>query len=312
MSIEGKKIWIAGHTGMVGSALTKRLKSENLVLTHRSDVDLRDRKKTRDFFKSERPDIVFLTAAKVGGIHANSIFPVDFLLENLQIQNNVIESAFDFDVSKLIFYGSACTYPKESAQPIKESALFNGQPEETNIWYATAKLSGIKLMQAYSKQYGSKFITLMPTNTYGPGDNFNEKENHVIPALMKRFFLAKENGDKKVEIWGSGKVLREFLYVDDLADASVFLGNNYDDPNIINVGTQEEISIMDLASLISEIVGFSGKIETTPFKPDGVKRKVLDSKRLFDLGWHPKTNLRDGLEKTYEWAVRYARFENDC
>lgn len=303
MNLSDEKIWIAGHSGMVGQALVRKLKTSELLTVCRSKLDLRDREAVFDWISENQPSVVFLAAAKVGGIKANSENPVDFLLDNLKIQNNVIEAAACMGINKLIFLGSACTYPKQAVQPIKETSFMNGVPETTNIWYATAKIAGVKLAQAYSKEKKLNSIVAMPTNTFGPYDNFDEHSNHVIPALMKRFEKAKYKGCEHLEIWGSGNPLREFLYVDDLADALIFLAENYDSPEIINIGSGDEISIFKLASILSEITCFQGIIKTDPTKPDGVMRKLLDSSKIQKLGWNSTTPLSAGLNEMYSWAL---------
>lgn len=299
-----EKIWIAGHTGMVGQALCRKLQNHSIVLETRSKLNLHDDTAVLRWVEKHQPTVIFLAAAKVGGIHANSQYPVNFLLDNLKIQNNVLQAAKHIQAKKTIFLGSACTYPKYASQPIKEQSLFDGKPEETNIWYATAKLAGIKLAQALRKQYALDIIVTMPTNAYGPSDNFNEKENHVIPALIKRFHQAKIHQDKTLTIWGSGKPLREFIFVDDLAEALIFLAENYSDDDIINVGSGNEISILDLAKMIAKQVGFKGEILTDTSKPDGTPRKLLDSSKLHQLGWQANTKLPAGIKVTYDWAIK--------
>jgi GDP-L-fucose synthase len=304
MNLREEKIWIAGHTGMVGSAISRKLQNLDLLTPCRRELDLTDYRALDIWFKQNRPSIIFNAAAKVGGIMANSAEPVTFLLENLKIQNNIFEIAHNYNVKKMIFLGSACCYPGNAAQPISEDSLLQGPPEITNIWYATAKIAGLQLARAYKQQYGNNFVCAMPTNAYGPNDNFTDNVNHVIPALLKRFHFAKMDNLDTVNIWGSGKPLREFLFVDDLADAIVFLMHNYDEPGIINIGSGEEISIYELAAAIASCVGYQGAIKLDISKPDGVQRKLLDSQKLLDMGWHPKTNLKEGLEKTYIWALK--------
>ena len=303
MRLEDEKIWVAGHTGMVGSALSHKLSDYNLVTSVRSELDLTCEHEVSDWFSSERPGVVFLAAAKVGGISANAEYPVDFLLDNLKIQNNVLKASCDYGVKKFVFLGSACTYPKNAKQPIKEASLYKGEPEMTNIWYATAKLAGIKLAQALKYQNKFDVIVGMPTNTYGPGDNFNENQNHVIPALIKRIFHAKNHNDDSVTIWGTGTPKREFLYVDDLADALIFLVKNYSSDEIINIGSGDEISIYQLARTIADVIGYDGEILVDTNKPDGVMRKLLDSSKLQKLGWRASTDLSHGISQTFKWVV---------
>ena len=304
MNLNNEKIWIAGHSGMVGQALVRKLETSDVLTVSRSKLDLTNREAVFDWMSENQPSLVFLAAAKVGGIKANSENPVDFLLDNLKIQNNVIEAGAYMGIKKLIFMGSACSYPKQAVQPIKENSFMNGAPERTNIWYATAKIAGVKLAQAYATENKLNSVIAMPTNTYGPYDNFNEHSNHVIPALMKRFENAKQNNCAHLEIWGSGKPLREFLYVDDLADALVFLAETYDSTEIINIGSGDETSILELANVISEITGFEGSIITDPTQPDGMMRKLLDSSKLQQLGWSSTTSLFNGLNEMYHWALK--------
>ena len=297
------KIFVAGHRGMAGSAIVRRLRAcgfGNLLLRTRSEVDLLDRAAVRAFFDSERPDVVIDAAAKVGGIVANSESSVEFLLENLTIQNNVISAAADFDVRKLLFLGSSCIYPKFAPQPIPEGALLTGPLEPTNDAYALAKIAGIRLCQAYAKQYGKNFLSAMPTNLYGPNDNFDLHTSHVLPALIRKVHEAGAAGTPEIEIWGTGTPRREFLHVDDLADACVFLLENYSSPEIINVGCGEDITIRELAETICEVLGYRGSLAFDTSKPDGTPRKLLDMTRLFALGWRPKTPLRDGIRSAYE------------
>lgn len=304
MNLNDEKIWIAGHSGMVGQALVRKLETFDVLTVSRSKLDLTNREAVFDWMSENQPSLVFLAAAKVGGIKANSENPVDFLLDNLKIQNNVIEAGAYMGIKKLIFMGSACSYPKQAVQPIKENSFMNGAPEITNIWYATAKIAGVKLAQAYAAENKLNSVIAMPTNAYGPYDNFNEQSNHVIPALMKRFENAKQKNCAHLEIWGSGKPLREFLYVDDLADALVFLAETYDSPEVINIGSGNETSILELANVISEITGFQGSIITDPTKPDGMMRKLLDSSKLQQLGWSSTTSLFNGLNEMYHWALK--------
>jgi GDP-L-fucose synthase len=293
---------VAGHRGMVGSAIVRALRRQgftNLILASRSELDLTDKTQVEAFFTREKPEFVFLAAAKVGGILANNTYPGDFLYDNLMIQNNVIHAAFKHGVEKLLFLGSSCIYPKMAPQPIKEEYLLTGPLEPTNEAYAIAKIAGIKLCQAYYKQHGCRFISAMPTNLYGYGDNYHPENSHVLPALLRRFHEAKIENKQEVAIWGSGKPLREFMFSDDLADACLFLMENYDDPELINVGTGEEISILELAKLTAEIVGYNGKITFDATKPDGTPRKLMDSSRLHTLGFRHRISLREGMALTY-------------
>lgn len=305
------KIFVAGHRGMVGSAIVRKLRAEGFtsILTRtRTELDLTDRAAVRRFFDAERPEIVIDAAAKVGGIKANNDFPVEFLRENLDIQNNIISAAADFGVQKLLFLGSSCIYPKFAPQPIPESALLTGPLEPTNEAYALAKICGIRLCQAYARQYGKNFISAMPTNLYGPFDNFDLHSSHVLPALIRKVHEAKINGSPAVEVWGTGTPRREFLHVDDLADACLFLLRNYNDPEIVNVGCGEDLSIRELAELICEIIGFSGDLVFDPSKPDGTPRKLLDMSRMFSFGWRPKIPLREGIADTYRWFLENSNY----
>ncbi|KAI3695633.1 hypothetical protein L1987_78632 [Smallanthus sonchifolius] len=300
------KIFVAGHRGLVGSAVVRRLRSlgyTNLILRSHSELDLTNQSAVKTFFSIEKPQYVILAAAKVGGIHANNTYPADFITINLQIQTNVIDSAYRYGVKKLLFLGSSCIYPKHAPQPIPESALLTGPLEPTNEWYAVAKIAGIKMCQAYRIQYKWDAVSAMPTNLYGPNDNFHPQNSHVLPALMRRFHEAKVSGAKEVVVWGSGSPLREFLHVDDLADAVVFLLENYSDLGHVNVGSGKEVSIKELAELVKEVVGFEGELVWDSSKPDGTPRKLMDSSTLANLGWEPKISLRDGLVGTYEWYV---------
>ena len=301
---KSEKIFVAGHRGMVGSALIRRLEAEgfaNLLVRDRSKLDLRDDVAVAKFFAEQKPAVVILAAAKVGGIKANNDFPVEFILENLRIQNNVIRSAYENGASKLLFLGSSCIYPKFAPQPIPETALLSGPLESTNESYAIAKIAGIKLCQAYSREYGANFISVMPTNLYGPNDNFDLETSHVLAALLRKAHEAKTRKDRKLTVWGSGKPRREFLHVDDLASACLLLLEKYDSSEIINVGWGEDISICELAELICDIVGFDGDLTWDASKPDGAPRKLLDITKLRTLGWKPSIPLRDGIARTYEW-----------
>jgi GDP-L-fucose synthase len=308
---ESDKIFVAGHLGMLGSAMMRRLQAEgfsNIVTRDRSDLDLANESAVAKFLAAERPTIVIVAAARVGGIKANNDFPVEFLLENLGIQNNVIRSAYESGVRKLLFVGSACIYPKFAPQPIPETSLLDGPLEPTNEAYAIAKIAGIKLCQAYSREYGANFISAMPTNLYGPNDNFDLETSHVLPALMRKAHEAKVRKDQKLIVWGTGKPRREFLHVDDLASACVLILEKYDSPEIINLGCGEDISIRELAELICDVVGFDGELAWDTTKPDGTPRRLLDVTKLRALGWKPAIPLRDGIARTYEWfRANYAQ-----
>jgi GDP-L-fucose synthase len=302
------RIFVAGHRGLVGSAIVRRLRNEghtNLLLAGRDTLDLRDRDSVEAFFTANKPEVVFLAAAKVGGIHANDTYPAQFLFENLQIQDNVIDAAYRHGAEKLTFLGSSCIYPKLAPQPIKEEYLLTGTLEPTNEWYAIAKIAGIKLCQAYRRQYGFNAISLMPTNLYGPGDNFDLNNSHVLPALIRKFHEAKLRGDKDVLMWGTGTPRREFLHVDDLADAVVHLTKTYEGEDIVNIGVGEDISIRELAEMVKEITGFEGAIVNDTTKPDGTPRKLLDVSRLHGLGWQARIGLREGIEETYRWFLAH-------
>ena len=295
---------MAGHRGMAGSAIVRRLESDgfnNLLMRDHSQLDLANESAVAKFFTEKRPTIVIVAAARVGGIKANDDFPVEFLLENFQIQNNVIPSAYESGVRKLLFLGSSCIYPKFAPQPIPETALLSGPLEPTNEAYAIAKIAGIKLSQAYNREYGANFISAMPTNLYGPNDNFDLETSHVLPALIRKAHEAKARKDQKLVVWGTGKPRREFLHVDDLASACLLLLEKYDSSEIINVGCGEDISIRELAELICDVVGFDGELAWDTTKPDGTPRKLLDVTRLRALGWKPAIPLRDGIGRTYEW-----------
>lgn len=297
------KIYVAGHRGMVGGAITRYLQKQgyqNLILRTSSELDLRHQEAVNAFFVSEKPDYVFLAAAKVGGIVANNTYRADFLYENLAMQNNVIHAAFKNKVNKLMFLGSSCIYPKMAPQPIKEEYLLTGPLEQTNEPYAIAKIAGLKLCEAYYDQYGAEFISVMPTNLYGKGDNYHPENSHVLPALIRRFHKAKEEGAKEVTIWGTGTPRREFLYADDLAEACVFLMNNYKDRSLINIGTGEDVSIKELAELVKEVVGFEGALTFDTSKPDGTPRKLMDVGKLHALGWKHTVKLKEGIQMAYE------------
>lgn len=306
--LSGKRVFVAGHRGMVGSALVRRLASESctLIAATRSEVDLRRQEAVERFFERERPHAVFLAAARVGGILENSTKPADFIYDNLMIEANVIETSRRVGVEKLLFLGTSCIYPRLAPQPISEDALLTGPLEPTNKPYALAKISGIEMCEAYRRQHGCDFIAVMPTNLYGPGDNFDPLASHVLPALLRRIHEAKEAGAESVTIWGSGEPLREFLHVDDLADACVLLMKTYSQPQLVNIGSGEELSIKALAELIAEVVGFEGRFEFDRSKPDGTPRKRLDLGRLRRLGWNHRIDLRRGIEDTYRWYRRHA------
>lgn len=298
------KIYIAGHKGLVGSALVRGLNKQgynNLIVKTREELDLLSQNAVKDFFEKERPEYVFLAAAKVGGILANDTYPADFIRDNLIIETNLIDSAYKNGTKKLLFLGSSCVYPKNCPQPIKEEYLLTGELESTNKAYALAKIAGIVMCQSYSKQYGMKTISVMPTNLYGENDNFDLQTSHVLPALIRKFHDAKINGDSEVILWGSGSPKREFLYVDDLADACVFLMNNYDSSEIINIGTGEDLSILDLASMVKECVGYEGCIVWDSSRPDGTMRKLLDVSKIRSIGWKHNINLSEGIKMTYKW-----------
>ncbi|WP_029898434.1 GDP-L-fucose synthase family protein [Desulfohalovibrio reitneri] len=299
-------IHVAGHQGLVGSAMVRALRdrgAENLILRTHAKLDLTEQAAVREFYRETRPRYVFLAAAKVGGIKANDTYPVEFLRDNLLIQTNILDAALREGCEKVLFLGSSCIYPKHAPQPIPEDALLTGPLEPTNQWYALAKISGLKLGQAMQVQYGLPVVSLMPTNLYGPGDNFDPEGSHVIPGLMRRFHEAKETGADKVVVWGTGSPLREFLHVDDLADASLFLMDNWESDEHVNVGTGEEVSIRQLAELLKDVTGFAGEIVFDDTKPDGTPRKLLDCSSLFGLGWRPSVSLEEGLRSTYEWYL---------
>lgn len=298
------KIYVAGHRGLVGSAIVRAIEADgkhSWIGQSRTELDLLDRKAVFEYLANEKPDAVVIAAAKVGGIHANDTYPVEFLSENLQIETNLMDAAHDAGIPRLLFLGSSCVYPKLAQQPIKEEYLLTGELEKTNEAYALAKISGLKLVQAYRKQYGHKWISAMPTNMYGPGDNFDLENSHVLPALIRKFHDAKTQGSPSVSLWGTGSPKREFLHSDDLGRACLFLLENYDDDVAINVGVGEDIPIKELAELIQSTVGFSGAVEWDSSKPDGTPRKLLDVSRLTALGWNPQISLEDGIRSTYEW-----------
>ena len=301
-NLAGKRIFVAGHRGMVGSAIVRRLATErcDVLTASREELDLLDQAAVQTWFSQNRPDAVFLAAAKVGGIAANDTFPADFLYENLVIETNIIRSAFDCAVEKLVFLGSSCIYPKHAEQPIREDALLEGALEPTNEWYAIAKIAGIKLCQAFRKQYDADFVSAMPTNLYGPGDNYDPQTSHVLPALIRKMVDARRNGIDTVVLWGSGTPLREFMHADDCADAVVFLMKHYSGYEHVNVGSGEEITILALAEKIAEAVGYVGSITTDPTKPDGTPRKLMDSSRLLSMGWKPSINLEEGIVRTLQ------------
>jgi GDP-L-fucose synthase len=297
-------IFIAGHRGLVGSAILRRLRADGfnrLIIRTRAELDLTDREAVEDFFAREKPAVVVVAAAKVGGIKANAEQPVEFLLENLQIQNNLIRAAHESGARKLLFLGSSCIYPKHAPQPIPESALLGGPLEPTNEAYAIAKIAGIVLCQSYAREYGANFISAMPTNLYGPNDNFDLQTSHVLAALLRKAHEAKTSGQSELVVWGSGKPRREFLHVDDLASACVFLLENYDSPEIINIGSGTDLTIRELAELICEVVGFDAGLRFDATKPDGTPRKLLDISKIESLGWKPTIPLREGIARTYEW-----------
>ena len=298
------RIFVAGHRGLVGGACVRALRKaghQNLLARSRDELDLTEQAAVRGFFAQEKPDVVILAAARVGGIHANNSHPALFIRDNLLIQDNVIDAAYKAGVQKLVFLGSSCIYPKMSPQPIKEEYLLSGPLEPSNEWYAVAKIAGLKMCQAYRREYGFNAISLMPTNLYGPGDNFDLQNSHVLPALIRRFHEAKTRGDPSVTAWGSGTPRREFLHVDDLADAVVYLMNHYDDEGIVNVGWGADVTIRELCELVISVVGYPGGLQFDATKPDGTPRKLLDTGRINALGWRPRIALRSGIEQTYTW-----------
>jgi len=301
------KIYVAGHRGLVGTALCRVLTQkgfDNVLLATHAELNLTEQSAVRDFFFHEKPDYVYLAAARVGGIHANSSFPAEFIRDNLLIQTNIIDAAHASGVKKLLFLGSSCIYPKLCPQPMKEEYLLTGSLEPSNEWYAIAKIAGIKICQAYSRQYGFNAISLMPTNLYGSGDNFDLDSSHVLPALIRKFHEAKLSGVREVEVWGTGNPKREFLHVDDLVSACLFLMDNYSDADIINVGSGEEVSIGELASIVSDVVEYSGSIRFNTAMPDGTPRKLLDVSRIKSLGWESSINLTQGVKETYDWFLK--------
>ena len=304
---QSDKIYIAGHRGMVGSAIVRRLQKDgftNIVTRTSKELDLKEQQAVRDFFAAEKPDVVVLAAAKVGGIHANYVYRAQFLYENLMIQNNVIHSAYTNGVKKLLFLGSSCIYPKLAPQPLKEESLLTGLLEQTNEPYAIAKIAGIKMAESYRRQYGVNYISAMPTNLYGPNDNYDLNNSHVLPALIRKFHTAKVTNAPSVEVWGTGSPMREFLHVDDLADACFFLLQNYDEEMFVNIGTGEDLTIKALAEMIKDIVGYAGELKWNTEKPDGTPRKLMDVSRLHNLGWKHRIGLREGI------AAVYAEFAN--
>ena len=300
------KIYVAGHRGLVGSAIVRNLEAKgykNIIYRTHKELDLTNQEAVRRFFEEEKPEYVFLAAAKVGGIHANNTYPADFIYDNLMIQNNVIKAAHDFEVKKLLFLGSTCIYPKMAPQPIKEEYLLTGSLEETNEAYAVAKIAGLEMCKFFKRQYGDNFISCMPTNLYGPNDNFDLKNSHVLPALIRKFHEAKVNNSEVVEFWGTGTPLREFLYVDDMADACVFLMENYDGEQHVNIGTGEEVSIRELAETVKEVVGFDGELVFNTDMPDGTPRKLTTVDKLHGLGWKHKVSLDKGIRLAYNWFL---------
>lgn len=300
------KIYVAGHRGLVGSAIVRNLQDKgytNIVCRTHKELDLTNQEAVRTFFAEEKPEYVFLAAAKVGGIHANNTYPADFIYDNLMIQNNVIKAAHDLKIKKLLFLGSTCIYPKMAPQPIKEEYLLTGSLEETNEAYAVAKIAGLEMCKFFKRQYGDNFISCMPTNLYGPNDNFDLKNSHVLPALIRKFHEAKINNSDVVEVWGTGTPLREFLYVDDMADACIFLMENYDGEQHVNIGTGEEVSIRELAETIKEAVGFEGKLVFNTDMPDGTPRKLTTVDKLHGLGWKHKVSLNEGIRLSYNWFL---------
>ncbi len=303
---KSSKIYVAGHRGLVGSAIVRLLQHNgfsNLVYRTHDDLDLTEQQQVKQFFDREKPEYVFLAAAKVGGIYANNTYPAEFIFSNLEIQNNVIHQSYLHNVKKLCFLGSSCIYPKLAPQPMKEDYLLTGKLEPTNEPYAIAKIAGIEMAKSYNRQYGTNYISVMPTNLYGPNDNFDLQNSHVLPALIRKFVEAKKNYAPSVVLWGTGTPRREFLYVDDMADACIFLMNTYHGSEVVNIGAGEEVTILQLAEIIKSEVGFNGKLEFDSTKPDGTPRKLLDVSKLHSLGWKAKVSLRDGIKRTIEWYV---------
>lgn len=305
--LKSAKIYVAGSNGMVGSAIVRTLEAKgysNIVVKSSKELDLKNQQAVHDFFNQEQPEYVFLAAAKVGGIHANNTYPATFIYDNIMIQSNVIQAAYEFNVKKLLFLGSSCIYPKFAPQPIKEEYLLTGSLEPTNEAYAIAKIAGLKMCQFYKQQYGCNFISAMPTNLFGVNDNFNLENSHVLPALLRKFIEAKQNNKQEVTIWGSGTPMREFLFVDDLAEACLFLMENYNDVETVNIGTGEDVSIKELAETIMKIVGFEGHLVFDASKPDGAPRKLLDVSKINNLGWKHQTSLENGIQKTLNWIQK--------
>jgi GDP-L-fucose synthase len=299
--LAGKRIYVAGHRGMVGSAIVRRLAgiSCEVITAGRAEVDLERQEQAERFLATTKPDVVIVAAARVGGIHANNAYPAEFISENLAIARNTVHGSHQAGVKKLLFLGSSCIYPKLAQQPMREEELLTGSLEPTNQWYSIAKIAGIKLCQGYRRQYGADFISVMPTNLYGPGDNYHPENSHVVPALIRRFHESKQNGVHIVKVWGTGKPLREFLFVDDLADACVFVLEHYSDEQHVNIGSGEEATIAEFAQLVADVVGYRGELTFDPSRPDGVARKLLDSSKLAGMGWRARTSLRAGLEQAY-------------
>ncbi len=307
---KNSKIYIAGHRGLVGSAILEKLIAEgfsNIICRTHNELDLMRQEAVEAFFKEEKPEYVFLAAARVGGILGNSTYPAEFIYNNLTIQNNIIQASYVNEVKKLLFLGSSCIYPKLCPQPMKEKHLLSGYLEPTNEPYAIAKIAGIKMCQAYNRQYGTKYISVMPTNLYGPNDNFDLETSHVLPALIRKFYEAKTEGKKEVEIWGTGTPSRELMHVADLADACIFLMQNYDDSDVINIGTGKDLTIKFLAEMVARISGFEGALRFDTTKPDGTPLKCLDVTRINSLGWHSKTGIEEGIQDAYDWYIRSIR-----
>lgn len=305
--LKGKRVYVAGHRGMVGSAVVRRLASEGceVITADRKTVDLKRQSEVEAFFKDAKPDAVVMAAAKVGGILANDTYPASFLYDNMMIEANIVEAAHQVNVEKFLFLGSSCIYPKFADQPIREDSLLTGSLEPTNEWYAIAKIAGIKLGQAYRKQYGQDFISAMPTNLYGPGDNFDLQSSHVMPAIIRKVHTAKLEGKDEVVVWGTGTPRREFLHCDDCADALVFLLKNYSDFEHVNVGSGEDVTILELTQMVCDVVGYTGKIVHDLSKPDGTPRKLMSADKLRGMGWSPKIELRQGIETTYQWFLEH-------